>query len=443
MPNNEKGTCRDVFKTFKYSISLNKLLVAFIAVVWFNILDFVCFGGNSIGGNVYRSITDAFYWLFSNNDLVMSAKAFLSIPSAFIPTYAANTAFGLKVLYTILFYLGAWIPIAFLIGVITRISAVQVARDENIGLKESFGFAQRKYLAFFLPIVLVFAVFGLVGIGFNLVIGLAGYIPYAGEILVPVLYPVAAIFGLLAVVAIVFGLLGFPLMAPTISVEGQDAFDALSRSYHYSVQRLGKYVVCLALLFFFLVPCTWFMSTVIIDKIEKVTLSSFQTLGLDEKEMPVIDGKGDEKVMTPDQYDRMMAAYTKWPSRSKYVITVEDKETAQVEKGPFFVRDDEELKQFLAQGKLNDPVVREIQLSGSEEVGGFILMGWIKALRYLVGAFVLCFLLTGSTIIYFILRKQIDGAEVYDVFIEGEDEEFEFGDFEETTEKTDNEKSGE
>ena len=117
--------------------------------------------------------------------------------------------------------------------------------------------------------MLVIAVFLLVGVGFNLVIGLVGYIPFVGEILVPVLYPIAIIFGLLAVVTIVFGILGFPLMAPTIAVEGQDAFDALSRSYHYSVQRLGKYLICLILLFLFMVPCTWFMNTVIIDKIEK------------------------------------------------------------------------------------------------------------------------------------------------------------------------------
>ena len=145
MPSKEKGTWRDVFRTFKYSISINKLLVGFLAVVWFNILDFFCFSGNSICNNVYRHISEAFDALFIRTDFVLSGQLFLKIPSAFIPPFAAETPAGLQLLYTILFYLAVWIPVAFLFGVITRISAVQVARDENIGLKESFAFARRKY----------------------------------------------------------------------------------------------------------------------------------------------------------------------------------------------------------------------------------------------------------------------------------------------------------
>ena len=79
-------------------------------------------------------------------------------------------------------------------------------------------------------------------------------------------------------------------------------------------------------------------------------------------------------------------------------------------------------KEFKEEGEgktLRDPVVREIPLSTGESIGGFILVGWLKAMRYLVGAFVLCFFLTGSTIIYYVLRKQIDGAEMDEVFIEG------------------------
>ena len=88
-----------------------------------------------------------------------------------------------------------------------------------------------------------------------------------------------------------------------------------------------------------------------------------------------------------------------------------------------------------------DYEIVKIELESHEEVGGFILGVWLKGLYYLSGAFVISFFFTGSTIIYYILRKQIDGAELDEVYIEGEEEEFEFG--EEPEEENQAEETGE
>ena len=70
-----------------------------------------------------------------------------------------------------------------------------------------------------------------------------------------------------------------------------------------------------------------------------------------------------------------------------------------------------------------DYKIADINLSGSEEVGAFILGIWLKGLRYIVGAFAISFFFTGCTIIYFVLRKQIDGAETDEIYyMEGEEE---------------------
>ena len=436
MPEETKGTWRDIFKTFKYAISPQKLLVAFLAIIWFNILNLVFFGNTLILTKVIGHINDAFVATFQGLNPVEGARTFLKIPLAFVPSGFpdwCSSAAG-KVLYGLLFYLVAWIPAAFFIGVITRISAVQVGRDENVGLKEAVRFASRKYLSFFLPLVLVIAAFVVVGILFNLIIGLIGYIPYFGEILVPLLgYPLAILISLGAVMVIVFGLLGAPLMAPAIGVEGQDSFDALSRSYHYSVQRLGRYVVCLAVLFLFMAASVWFVKTIIVSKIEFVSTEAFQLIPLDKKDIDARkEGevkKEDREVM--DQYDRMIEAYKHtWPRQANHLIQTDigDATTSVIITRWVTKKELDELKERdKKEGRPEPVVLANLELDTGEAVGGFILAIWLRCLGYLVGAFALSFFLTGSTIIYFILRRQIDGAEFDEVYIEGEEEEFEFG----------------
>ncbi|MFH1550728.1 MAG: hypothetical protein ABIH04_09225 [Planctomycetota bacterium] len=434
MPEETKGTWRDIFKSFKYAISPQKLLVAFLAIIWFNILNFVFFGNITILSNVVRHINDAFLATFQGLNPVEGAKTFLGIPAAFVPDFpgwCSSTA-G-KVLYGLLFYLVVWIPAAFFIGVITRISAVQVGRDENVGLKEAVRFASRKYLSFFLPLVLVILAFVVVGIVFNLIIGLVGYIPFVGEILVPLLgYPLAILISLGAVMVIVFGLLGAPLMAPAIGVEGQDSFDALSRSYHYSVQRLGRYVVCLAVLLLFMAASVWFIKTIIVKQIRFVSIQAFQFIPLDRED---VDARKKDEVkedrLVMDQYERMIAAYEyTWPLQANHKIQTDVGDAAT----PIIITKwvpkkelDELIERNKKEGRLEPLVLANLKLSTGEAVGGFILVIWLKCLGYLVGAFALSFFLTGSTIIYFILRRQIDGAEFDEVYIEGEEEEFEFG----------------
>ena len=95
-------------------------------------------------------------------------------------------------------------------------------------------------------------------------------------------------------------------MAPAISVEGQDTFDALSRGYHYSIQRLGRYVLYMVVLLFFMCVSTWFVDTFIIRGIYNVTGGAATLAGFD-KEQGIMKGR----------YERMSAAYSQtWPWRA-------------------------------------------------------------------------------------------------------------------------------
>jgi hypothetical protein len=142
-------------------------------------------------------------------------------------------------LLVIVWLLATW---ALFGGAITRIAAVQVARtNERVGLFESLKFVWTRYKSFFcaplFPLLFLFVItvvlffFGLLEV----------YLFVVGDLLMPLLWPLVLLAGLIMAVVLV-GLLGYPLMYSTISAEGSDAFDAISRSYSYVYQAPWHYL---------------------------------------------------------------------------------------------------------------------------------------------------------------------------------------------------------
>jgi len=339
--------------------------------------------------------------------------------------------------------------------------------NENIGIKEGLRFAGRKYLSYFAPPVLVVIAFLVVGILLNFILSLPNLIPTVGPTLFALAFPIMVVLGLAATVVILFGLLGSPLMGPAIGVEGQDTFDALSRAYHYSIQRLGRYVLYLVVLLFFMCISTWFIDAFIVRGICAVTGRAATLAGLGMDETAAVKSDQGEALMQ-GRYNKMSSAYMEtWPFRADRLVIREGETLDNIHKktgpGEYYAADEYQpwrddiigektltdgtkeykvvrggYKQLIvgnADPTKKDVVVAKIELQRDEDVGGFILGIWLKGLRYLVGAFAISFFFTGCTIVYFILRKQIDGAELDEVYIESEDEEFEFGEEVEQTEK--------
>jgi hypothetical protein len=141
--------------------------------------------------------------------------------------------FLLVTLYT----LAVW---ALFGGAITRMAAVQVARNEKISLMEAIRFVAARYLSF-LSAPLFPLVFIAVVAVFLLLFGVVHMIPIAGEIIDGLLW-VLPLLGALAMAVVLVGLVGWPLMSATISAEGSDSFDAISRSYSYVYQSPWHYI---------------------------------------------------------------------------------------------------------------------------------------------------------------------------------------------------------
>jgi len=135
-------------------------------------------------------------------------------------------------------------------GAICRIAAVQFARDQQIGIRRALAFAASRFVGYvsapLMPLVGVAVLWLLCVIG-----GWIGRIPGGiGETLLGILWGLELLFGFFMVVVLVGAAFGWPLMFATISVEGTDGFEGLSRAYNYIYER-PAYVLWQALLTMF------------------------------------------------------------------------------------------------------------------------------------------------------------------------------------------------
>jgi hypothetical protein len=150
---------------------------------------------------------------------------------------------GWNRVYLILIILWTLLTWAVFGGAITRMAAVQVARsNEKIGMTEALRFAWARVQGYFSAPVLPLVFLAILTI-FLWLYGLVGvWTFFFGDIVVYGLFaPLMFLIGLIMAVVLV-GLVGWPLMYSTISAEGSDSFDAISRSYSYVYQAPWHYL---------------------------------------------------------------------------------------------------------------------------------------------------------------------------------------------------------
>ena len=129
---------------------------------------------------------------------------------------------------------------ALLGGAITRRAALQFGREETIGLKSAVRYAAGKWRSYFAaPLLPLFGV--LICACPLLVLGLLMRVDF-GVLVAGVVWPLALIAAVLMALLLLALLFGWPLMWPTISTEGTDSFDALSRSWSYVYHRPLHYL---------------------------------------------------------------------------------------------------------------------------------------------------------------------------------------------------------
>jgi hypothetical protein len=277
--------------------------------------------------------------------------------------------------YFILFLLLFSIVWAIFGGAIARIAAVHVARDEKISLSAALRFSTGKFLSFIfapiIPLLIVLVVGVVVMLG-----GLVGNVPWIGPILVGLLFFLAIAAGFVMTLVLLGTGGGFNLMYPTIAVEGSDSFDAISRSFSYVYARPWR------MLFYTLVAVIYgalcyvfvrfFISIMLILTHHFVGAGMF--VNVDGSRVPL------------DLWNTM------WPAPETYGGFTYD--------------------------------VDWLTLGPAQSIAAFLVSFWVYLTVGMLGAFAISFYFSANTIIYYLMRREVDATELDDVYLEQSEEDF-------------------
>jgi hypothetical protein len=258
-------------------------------------------------------------------------------------------------------------------GAIYRIAALQAARGEKISISQALKFSIGKFGSFATAPLLPLAI--VLGIGLLIaVLSIPTNIPWLGEIILGLLF-ILCLLGGLAIAFLLVGLVaGGALMYPTIAVEGSDSFDAISRSFTYVISRpwrAGFYALIalvygtITYLFVRLFVYIALASTHVFLKWG--VWAGGKTVGSDADKIDVL--------WTAPTFSNLWGTHN-WQA-----------------------------------------------MSGTESIGAFMLGIWVFLLAACVGAYVISFFASSSTIIYLLLRQKVDATDLDDVYID-EPEEF-------------------
>jgi len=257
-----------IFQTFRMSIQLSKLIIAFLAVAVIFLAGWIMDFSNTVvvmpdtqgkttelqiyveNPEQFKSFLENYelkgehtgvfitLWHFACRKLHgMSNSIFeLNFISALdnLTDYlrALKWAVRYHLIYSTIFFTIKFVVMVIAGGAICRAAAMQFARGERTGVGEALRFSIKKFKSFFAAPLLPLAVVILAGLPV-LLLGLLANIPYLGELIMSIFMPLALAAGFVMAVIIIGAIAGFNLMFPAIAYDNSDSLDAISRSLSY------------------------------------------------------------------------------------------------------------------------------------------------------------------------------------------------------------------
>jgi hypothetical protein len=286
-------------------------------------------------------------------------------------------------------------------GAVTRIAAVEIAKDERITTNEALDYSNKKFSSYFwspLSVLIAFMFFYLC----NSLGAVLTWIPYAGPVLVGLVSIFAFLSAFVALLIAVGGVFGWPLMSPAVSAEGTDAFDAVSRAFSYVYSRPWQYAfywIVSAVYGAFCIGFVWLFTYALIS----LTFTSAQV--------------GAGKTL-----DASVRAIFSYGEGTPFVRAEGDEDEEEFALPVLKVGKDG--KKFVAPPKRRPPVEKKPEKMGVPDVILTVILGtFVVLLTGFGGSYAVSFFFTQRTLMYFILRKRVDNTEMNEVYMEEEEED--------------------
>jgi hypothetical protein len=300
------------------------------------------------------------------------------VSGAVVSFVAVGPAWLLTEHWVFFFLFAAWFLLIWSIfgGAIARIAAVHVALDEKISVRQAMRFSLNKLLSFiFAPLIplLILLVIGVVLAASGWILF---HIPIIGPIVAAVLFFLALIAGLVMTLVLLGLVGGYNLMYPTVAVEGSDSFDAISRSFSYVFARPWR------MLFYTAVAVVYGAATYLFVRFFILLLLSLTHFFIS---------------WWFNQDGRVGSVGQVFPS----IWPTPGSPGGQLVYSP----DYEHLK-------------------WSEDITAGIISIWVYLVIGLLGAYAISFYFSANTIIYYLMRREVDATELEDVYVEESEDEF-------------------
>ncbi len=271
-----------IFQTFRMAIQPTKLIIAFLAVAIICLAGWLMDFSKTVVTDETGEITELTRYMTSNEKIEShinkfedtgkrqgvfstlwhfgSDKFHMALRQLFELNFssvwdnirdcftALMWAFRYHYVYCLVFVIIVLAVMSISGGALCRIAALQFAQGEKPGLTESLRFSIGRFTSFFAAPLTPIGIIAFMGL-FVFLLGLAGNIPRAGELIVGLGMPWALFLGALTAVIAVGAVVGFGLMFPAVAYDGSDCFDSISRSFSYvyaQPARMAIYTVIAA-----------------------------------------------------------------------------------------------------------------------------------------------------------------------------------------------------
>jgi hypothetical protein len=271
-------------------------------------------------------------------------------------------------------------------GAITRIAAVQITRKERIGMSEAIRFTLSRWISFFsaplIPLLIV--------LGFTLILAIFGLfhlIGGFGDIVVDGLFWFIPLGIGLCMAIVLIGLVGWPMMYATISTEGSDSFDALSRSYSYVFQSPWNYLWYCVVAIAYGMVLVFFVGLVgsMTVYLAKWGVSQTPFVRMTNREPEFLF------VYAPTSFGWRDLLLRGSPAEVNGVIQ------------------DQAYANYLSTFKVYN------------HAGAYMVAAWLYLFFLLILGFGYSFFWTASTIIYLLMRQKVDDTDMNEVYLEEEE----------------------
>lgn len=357
---------------------------------------------NVLGGSPGERSDSIRQFLVGSVPVLIEPLVKFLVPVSKLFSPAAGFWTRVYIILCILWFLAVW---GFAGGVITRLAAIGLTNKGPTTLRQAVRFVCVRYMNYFMsplvPLIIILAV--VIGL---IVYGFLSFIPIIGDIVLlglglPILVAAGAVMAVFLI-----GLVGYPLMYSTLSTEGDssDTFDALSRSINYVYQSPWQYL------------WNWLVA-IAYGSVVTFFVLFFVSLSVYLGKWAVSQTPGTET------FNRKPEALFIWaPQSFGWKELLLKGSPIEVEPRPVPTPSDR-------------PVVRYVPVNENRynqyyseyyfwnRAGAAIVAVWLVIIFLMMLGFTYSFYWSAATMIYLLMRKKVDEADLDEIYLEEDEPE--------------------